>query len=74
MSRDPATIEQWADNLLIHECAHDFSGDHLTMVYINACTRLGAKLKRFGRVALRWERVVTGLEDELAIACDKQGR
>tara|TARA_Y100001949_G_scaffold57167_1_gene48042 strand:+ start:3289 stop:4692 length:1404 start_codon:yes stop_codon:yes gene_type:complete len=36
----------WLDGLLIHECAHDFSGDHLTMTYIQACTRLGAKLHR----------------------------
>ncbi len=35
------------DDLLIHECAHEFSGDHLTMGYIHACTRLGAKFRTF---------------------------
>ena len=35
----------WIDDLMIHECAHDFSGDHLTMTYVHACTRLGAKLR-----------------------------
>ena len=43
----PATnLDLWIDDLLIHECAHEFSGDHLTMRYIDACTRLGAKLRR----------------------------
>ena len=35
------------DDLLIHECAHEESGDHLTMKYIHACTRLGAKFRTF---------------------------
>ncbi len=34
----------WLDGLLIHECAHESSGDHLCMAYVNACTRLGAVL------------------------------
>ena len=43
----PATnLDLWLDDLLIHECAHEFSGDHLTMRYIDACTHLGAKLRR----------------------------
>jgi hypothetical protein len=42
----PSTnVGLWVDDLMIHECAHDFSSDHLTMTYINACTRLGAKLR-----------------------------
>ena len=41
----PTGFDLWIDDLLIHECAHHFSGDHLTMTYINACTRLGAKLR-----------------------------
>ena len=39
-------LDLWIDDLLIHECAHEFSGDHLTMRYIDACTRLGAKLRQ----------------------------
>ena len=37
-------VGPWLDDLLIHECAHEFSSDHLCLKYINACTRLGAKL------------------------------
>ena len=39
------------DDLLIHECAHRYSGDHLTMQYIKACTQLGAKLRN---LPTRW--------------------
>ena len=43
--KDTATFAQALDDLLIHECAHRFSSDHLSMTYINACTRLGATLR-----------------------------
>ena len=47
LHQSPVTdLDLWLDDLLIHECAHEFSGDHLTTTYINACTRLGAKLRR----------------------------
>ncbi len=47
----PESLGLWVDDLLIHECAHDSSGDHLTMAYINACTRLGAKVRSFAHRA-----------------------
>jgi hypothetical protein len=40
--RDKETFGLHLDDLLIHECAHKFSSDHLSMTYVNACTRLGA--------------------------------
>jgi hypothetical protein len=40
-------VGQYIDDILIHECAHEFSGDHLTMKYIHACTMLGAKFRGF---------------------------
>ena len=43
--KDTATFAQALDDLLIHECAHRFSGDHLSMTYVYACTRLGAQLR-----------------------------
>jgi hypothetical protein len=33
------------DNLIIHECAHKFAGDHLSRAYWEACTMLGAKFR-----------------------------
>ena len=48
--KDTATFAQALDDLLIHECAHRFSSDHLSMTYINACTSLGAKLRTLGAV------------------------
>jgi len=44
-NRFPDNMES-VDDLLIHELAHHYSGDHLSDDYYRACTRLGAKLKR----------------------------
>lgn len=49
--KDKDEFGQALDSLLIHECAHRYSGDHLTMEYIKACTKLGAKLRN---LPTRW--------------------
>lgn len=37
------------DQLLIHECAHEKVGDHLTHDFHRECCRIGAKARGFGR-------------------------
>lgn len=37
-----------ADDLLLHEIAHEYEPDHLTHAYHEACTSLGARLRSYG--------------------------
>ncbi len=41
---DQSFSEEGVLNLLLHEFAHDFEGNHLSSAYHDACTLLGAKL------------------------------
>ena len=36
------------DELLIHELAHHYAGDHLSRDFYDACCRVGARLRRGG--------------------------
>jgi hypothetical protein len=40
--------EQEVDELLLHELAHEYSGDHLSSDFHHAICRLGARLRRVG--------------------------
>jgi len=50
--RDIDTFAHRIDDLLIHECAHKFSDDHLCLAYVQACTSLGAKART---LSTRWK-------------------
>jgi hypothetical protein len=50
--KDKETFVLHLDDLLIHECAHKFSDDHLSMAYVHACTRLGALSRSLSTSAL----------------------
>jgi hypothetical protein len=47
LSRSFWTSELAVDEIVLHEVAHNFAGDHLDHVYYEAVTRLGAKARRF---------------------------
>lgn len=50
--RDTETFAHRIDDLLIHECAHKWSDDHLCLKYVQACTSLGAKART---LSTRWK-------------------